>query len=148
MDSIGLNQFLFLGSIVIILIVLIVFWLGFVFFKLFRKPKFDHNKEIIQKKWKNIESHIKTKDLAYYKVAIIEADNLLDFALKSLLIPGSDLGQRLKVISARQPEIRFIWEAHKIRNKLAHEHNFVLKKKDAERAIKQFKKALQILGFL
>ena len=44
------------------------------------------------------------------------------------------------------PNLEEVWQAHKLRNDIAHETNFVLKRDAAERALESFKVALKNLG--
>jgi hypothetical protein len=82
------------------------------------------------------------------KLAVIEADKLLDSALKSLAMPGMTLGERLKFAQYKYPELRDVWFAHKIRNQLAHEASFHLDAGMARSALKAFRRALERLGAL
>lgn len=82
------------------------------------------------------------------KLAVIEADNLLDAALKSLVMPGDTLGERLKVACYKYPKLKNVWWAHKLRNNLVHDHSFRLHSSEAKRALGEFEKALKELKIL
>lgn len=60
------------------------------------------------------------------KSAVMEADKLLDYVLKSKRIKGDTLGERLKNAKHlfKTSSYNRVWEAHKLRNRLAHEMNF------------------------
>ena len=59
------------------------------------------------------------------------------------------LGDRLKKIKPAQlPEIDAIWQAHKLRNQIAHEQDFKLKRDLAERTLGIYEKALRELKVL
>jgi hypothetical protein len=81
-------------------------------------------------------------------LAILEADKLLDLALKSMMMPGKDLGERLKAACHKYPNVRQVWAAHIVRNKIAHETDFHVSKGMAHKALRQFKKAFRELGIL
>ncbi|MBI5306669.1 hypothetical protein HZB04_03755 [Candidatus Wolfebacteria bacterium] len=82
-------------------------------------------KEIAAKKWQKLMEKIKFGDERDYKLAIIEADIIIDEILKSHGHPGKDMGERLKSLNQYELEhLNDLWEVHKIRNRLAHEADF------------------------
>lgn len=111
--------------------------------------KTNMSKKRVHDTWESIERHFFAGDDNDLKVAIIEADTLLDEALRDAGVPGAQLGDRLKKISTSNlPNIEEVWQAHKIRNRIAHEADFVLKRDLAERALTVYEKALEHLGVL
>ncbi len=82
------------------------------------------------------------------KLAIMEADTLLDSGLKSMMIPGDTLGERLRVAAYKFPNIKSVWWAHKLRNQLAHEATFQITTRQANQALDEFEKALKTLNVL
>lgn len=83
-----------------------------------------------------------------WKLAIIEADIILDELLKEAGYIGASLGERLKSISPTQLQsLDDAWQAHKVRNQIAHAgSDFVLTKKLAEDTIKQYRRVFYELG--
>lgn len=79
------------------------------------------------------------------KQALIEADKLLDFALKRKGYQGS-LGDKLRAAEKLFSSIDAVWEAHKLRNRAAHEVGFVLTENQARSAVSSIKKGLVDLG--
>ena len=120
----------------------------------FIKSKFKGNelygmdKEQIKKRWQAIEDLSKDKSEMHYKMAVLEADKLLDHVLKAMAFGGSSLGERLKVACFKYPNLRRVWACHKIRNQLVHEANYRLKESEARKAITGFKSALKELRVL
>jgi len=106
------------------------------------------DKQYFKKKWEEIEKAADMRSEMGYKMAIIEADKLLDDAFKKLMIAGSTMGERMKVISYKYPNIKKVWEAHIIRNKISHESNFRLYDSSARRALGIYKDALKEIGIL
>lgn len=82
------------------------------------------------------------------KLAVIEADKLLDHALKSLFVPGETLGERLKSACYKYPKLRDVWWAHKLRNHLVHEAGSDLSSSQARSALREYEKALKLIGAL
>lgn len=104
------------------------------------------DRETMRRRWREIEQMLSTPGEMSRKVAVLEADKLLDFALKALAFPGMTLGERLKFAQYKYPELRDVWWAHKVRNQLAHEASYHLDAGVAKSALKSFEKALLRLG--
>lgn len=85
-----------------------------------------------------------------WKVAILEADNILDEITKRMGYTGETLGERMKVISATDfPYLEEAWEAHKVRNQLAHKGTeYTLARSDAEHVINIYYRIFSALGYL
>ncbi len=99
---------------------------------------------------KDVETHITSDHPNDWKLAIIEADIILDEALKKAGYAGASLGDRLKSISPSQlNSLDAAWQAHKVRNQIAHGgEDFVLTKRLAEDTIKQYRMVFGDLGVL
>lgn len=104
------------------------------------------DREKMRRRWREIEQMLQGPGEMSRKLAVLEADKLLDAALKSLAMPGATLGERLKFAQYKYPELRDVWWAHKIRNQLAHEASYHLDAGIARRAVKSFQRALERLG--
>lgn len=105
------------------------------------------SREEIRAKWEEIE-RIASQGTMGAKMAIVEADKLLDGALKSIMLPGETMGERLKSGCYKYPELRDVWFAHKLRNQLVHEATFEIGSRDAVAAIRAFKKALKTIRMM
>jgi hypothetical protein len=83
-----------------------------------------------------------------WKLAIIEADIILDDTLKQKGYLGTSLGERLKSISgAQMSTINDAWEAHKVRNRIAHDGaDFVLTKRLLDETISRYLRVFTELG--
>lgn len=133
-----------LGLVVVVLAVYGV-WK---FVRLFTRPE-THGltREQVAERWKSIR-HTSQQGQMGAKLAVMEADTLLDSALKSLLMPGTTLGERLKMACYKYPKLKDVWWAHKIRNQLVHEASFQLSSRMATQALNEFEKAFKILNLL
>jgi hypothetical protein len=108
----------------------------------------EHSLKVIQE-WENIIKRLDSGDEANYKLAVIEADKLLDTVLKKLTIPGSTMGERLKAIPVSQlPSIDNVWQVHRLRNHLVHTTEFVLTENKAKQAMTIYKQAFTELKVL
>ena len=76
----------------------------------------------VNPRWEHIESLALGASASEWREAIIEADIMLDDALERRGYVGDGVGEKLK--SADPSEFRTLqdaWEAHKVRNQIAHE---------------------------
>lgn len=131
------------GGVVIAILALVVGRIR----NFFASRSFDGaDRQAMRRRWKEIEQMVSGPGEMSRKVAVLEADKLLDHALKALAMPGMTLGERLKFAQYKYPELRDVWWAHRVRNQLAHEASFHLDPAVARRALKAFEKALTRLG--
>lgn len=88
-------------------------------------------------KWERVIAHLNSANAADWRLAIIEADVLLDELLKSAGYHGETLGERLKSVERSDfLTIDNAWEAHRVRNQVAHQGaDFPLNEREAKRAI-------------
>jgi hypothetical protein len=96
----------------------------------------------------DMTNHIDSDNPNDWKLAIIEADILLDQTLKAKGFVGISLGERLRSISPAQLQsLDDAWQAHKVRNQIAHAGaDFVLTRRLAEETIKQYRRVFAELG--
>ncbi|MEA1929903.1 MAG: hypothetical protein U9M92_03440 [Patescibacteria group bacterium] len=92
-------------------------------------------------RWEKVLAYLSSENSAEWKLAIIEADNMLDDMVKRLKTEGDNLGERLKSIEPSDfLTLDDAWEAHKVRNQIAHESDFVIGKYGARRVIERYKR--------
>jgi hypothetical protein len=138
--TISLNLLLIAFAAAIILAVVSIL-LGIL---LRRRPR-SLNRNQFKERWRNLQNHCAQE--ATWPMAVIDADKLLDDALKRLHYRGKTMGERM--VSA-QRDIKsndMVWFSHKLRNKIVHE-NIRLKKRDVQNALKGYMQALHDLGAL
>ncbi len=101
-------------------------------------------------RWQRVEEYMSSSNSSDWKVAILEADNILDEITKRMGYTGETLGERMKVISATDfPYLEEAWEAHKVRNQLAHKGTeYALARSDAEHVINIYYRIFSALGYL
>lgn len=111
--------------------------------KIIEEETFTHNL-----KWANVLNHANSDNPTDWRLAILEADTMLESASQKLPVIGETLGERLKKID--KGDLRSLdsaWEAHKVRNKIAHEGlDFQITKRDTLKTIGQFEEVLRELG--
>lgn len=96
----------------------------------------------------DVIAHSQSENPNDWKLSIIEADIILDQVLKDRGYAGSSLGERLRSITPSQlGSIDDAWEAHKVRNKIAHEGaDFVLTRRIADDTIARYMNVFREFG--
>ncbi|OGY64935.1 MAG: hypothetical protein A3A04_01975 [Candidatus Harrisonbacteria bacterium RIFCSPLOWO2_01_FULL_40_28] len=99
--------------------------------------------------WVQIQRRLKSGNEADSKLALIEADKVLDEVIKMIGYRGDTMADRLKQISPAQlSNINDIWDVHKLRNRLVHDVDFKVAHYEIERAINVYKKSFKEMGLL
>jgi len=107
------------------------------------------NKSVVLKRWQEVLKKFKIGTNESSVLAIIEADSLIDFILKEIGITGLDMGERLKSIKKEQlPCLDELWNVHKLRNRIAHEHGFSISQKETNDVLKIYQKVLKELDVI
>ena len=81
-------------------------------------------------------------------LAVIDADKLMDEALKKRNYRGKTMGERLVAAQHEINDNDGVWYAHKLRNRLVHEPTLRLRKNEAKNALAGFRQGLKDLGAL
>ena len=97
-------------------------------------------------KWLAIEKQLSAADTSSCQLAILNADKLLDQALKERGTKGETMGERMKTAKASWTNADNAWNAHKLRNRIAHETDVQIPYAEARRALAGFKQALKDMG--
>ena len=104
------------------------------------------DKDFYREKWAQIDAAA-MQEVGWVQ-AIVEADKLLDDALKKSGYKGKNMGERLVSASRSFSNKDRTWAAHKLRNRVVHETTIKLRKNHVDGALSGFKKALKDLGAL
>lgn len=102
------------------------------------------------KRWKTILDFITSNNPSDWRIAVIEADNMLDELTKELGLTGDNLGERLKnAPSGHFSTLDSAWEAHKVRNKIAHEGmNYQMEYREAKKAIEKYEEVFREFKYI
>ena len=100
--------------------------------------------------WQVVLNHINSESPAEWKLGILEADNMIDEILDTEGCQGESLGEKLKAMdSSGLVSYQDAWEAHKVRNQIAHEGSTMdFSKKIARDTILKFEKVFKELKYL
>lgn len=133
--------------ITLLIAVIVVGVLLLIAISLSKKRGTNFNKEDYQVDFLKIENSLKKENESSYAMAIINGDKLLDKALCEMGIPGRTMGDRLKKIGKDKfTQLNAVWYAHKMRNQIAHDHDFSPTFSQASHALETYKQALKDLG--
>ena len=89
--------------------------------RLTKKQTQVHNKKR-NDRWEQIDTLFNSEHQGDWRLAIIEADGMLEDLIVRLGYSGENLGERLKNIQNGDfPDLQAAWEVHLVRNKIAHE---------------------------
>ena len=147
---------LFLSSVLVIFIAYVIFRVHGIYSKQRKSLKpvqsTEEEKEeaVKNEKWKIIEEHIESENPNDWRLAILEADIALGEILDKSGYRGEGIGEQLK--SADKSDFTTIddaWEAHKIRNSIAHEGaSFMITEREAKRVIGLYKKVFEEFDYI
>lgn len=120
-----------------------ILFLAFLYRALRRRRQLFSDSEltVVRDRFKDLEKRV------YWdpRHAVLEGDKLLDLLLKKRGYTGT-LGEKLKKADRQFACIQELWDAHKLRNRIAHELDVKIEPRDAKRVIVSYKKAYRSWG--
>ncbi len=111
-------------------------------------PKSHLDVNFVRNKWQEIETLMQQGKPSAYKVAILDADKLIDYVLKARVGTDGTMVDRLKKaksLFSNYSDYQNLWEAHKMRNRMVHEAEHEIYPVEVKKAISYFEKALREL---
>ncbi len=105
-----------------------------------QKAKEEKTAGVVRSKnprWEVVIEYLKSGSENDWKLGVMEADSMLDSLLDQLGFRGESLGEKLKFLNKEEfRNLNFAWEAHAVRNRIAHEgSDFILTQKEANRIV-------------
>lgn len=96
-------------------------------------------------KWEKVLKFLNSNNVSDWRLAVIEADVILEEMLRQAGYTGESIGEMLKSVDKNDfSTIEDAWEAHKIRNAIAHSGgDFQLNEREARRVIALFEKVFR-----
>jgi len=106
--------------------------------------------EIVNEKWQKVLVHINSANPSDWKLAILECDIMLGDILTKMGYPQPSIGEQLKAVEPSDfTNIENAWEAHKIRNSIAHEGSeFLINEREAKRVIGLYETVFREFEFI
>lgn len=138
MDSTGL--FAFLVGVLIVAVLLVIVMV------LTKKGPAPLSVEKYRMRWLAIEKQLDKNQPTSFHLCVLNADKLLDQALRERGVKGETMGERMKTARETWSNANSVWTAHKLRNQIAHEPDVRVSFDDARRALAAFKQALKDVG--
>lgn len=126
--------------------VAVVLLVGIVLLVIRRRQPRPLKVEYFQEKWKEMQKGLASKD--QWRQSVIDADNLLDEALKKKRFSGKNMGERLTKAQRLISDNEGVWFGHKLRKQYESEPEAKLKEKEVKEALIGIRQALKDLGAL
>lgn len=99
--------------------------------------------------WQQVLKKLGSENPADWNLAVIQADSIVDSILKEMGIPGETMGERMRTLDkGRLSSLEDLWEAHRVRNDIAHSPDRTVSKHRAAQAIGLFEKVLKEMGYI
>ena len=101
-------------------------------------------------RWQAVLTHTNSAQPNDWKLAIIEADIMLADALDAAGYHGASIGEQLKSTTSTQLQtLQDAWDAHRVRNRIAHEgSDYVLTQSAAQSTVVKYERVLRELGMV
>jgi len=101
------------------------------------KKKIEKNGSTQSIRWEGVLHHLSSESPGDWKLAIMDADSMLEDLLDQLGFKGENLGEKLKSVDMEKySSLKSAWDAHLVRNKIAHEGiQFEISQQEAKRTI-------------
>jgi len=118
----------------------------FVIISMTKKSPRTLDQDKYRSRWMTIESKLQQNVIDSYTVCILEADKLLDQALRDCGLAGSTMAERMKQHQGKWTNGNGVWAAHKLRNRIAHETDVRVDYTRTKQALVAYKQGLKDLG--
>jgi hypothetical protein len=135
--SISLTEYI--GGAVVVFLLIVA---ALILYRRPRKLKVNY----YQEKWIELQKLCRSKKT--WADAIINADHLLDEALKKRHYNGKSMGERLVAAQRIFTDNDSVWYGHKLKNKLEIEPAIKLREKEVKEALVGIRQALKDMGAL
>jgi hypothetical protein len=110
-----------------------------------RRPK-ALKVDFFQEQWQTLQKQLRNKK--QWAQAVVDADKLLDAALKKKRIKGRSMGERMVKAQRLFTDNDGVWYGHKLRNKIDADPTTKLKETEVKQALLGIRQALKDVGAL
>lgn len=133
--------------LIIIIAIVVLLFVGWLMMSLNRSTSDSPWKKQLKKSLAKSSPLINSNNANNLKQLVVETDKSLDFAMKNLRVEGDTMGDRLKNANKLFNKALYnkIWEAHKLRNKIAHEFDFNPEVKILKKSYYDLRKGIDVL---
>jgi hypothetical protein len=115
-----------------------------------KEKRISENGEQKNKRWERVSEYINSPVSSDWKLAIIEADAMLEELMNHLGFKGENLGEKLKQADReRYPTLNLAWEPHTLRNRIAHEGSELeLPQYEAKRLVSIYERVFREFNYI
>lgn len=107
------------------------------------------HQEASQKAWREVLAKMYSTNASDWLAAVMQADAIMDDILKRMGLPGATMAERLQALDpSKLQSLQDVWDAHKLRNRVAHAPSTMLRHNELSAAIEKYKKALKELEYI
>lgn len=100
-------------------------------------------------KWQVVLKRTALNDESQWKLAIIEADTILDEAIQQMGYKGKTMGERMKQIRpGKFPMLEDAWRAHRVRNYIVHDPTYHISSQAASKVFGIYQAIFIRLGII
>jgi len=114
-----------------------------------KKRAFTLRDDLLRKRWENIMARTNFDSVESMKLSIIEADKMVDDALKRLGLSAQHMADRLEQMNDEDYQtLTGLWRAHRLRNNIVHTPGFEVTPTQVTRALEEYRaflKELQVI---
>lgn len=102
------------------------------------------------KRWEKILEHVNSENQSDWRLAILEGDIILEEMLQKMGYRGDTVGDKLKAVEKSDfLTIDKAWEAHRVRNAIAHESgNFQITNREARRVVSLYEEVFKEFHYI
>jgi len=101
-------------------------------------------------RWEHVLGYLSSPNQSDWKLAIMEADSMLEDLTDELELEGGNLGEKLKAADKEKfKTLNDAWEAHLVRNKIAHDGSqFEITQHEANRIVTLYENVFREFGHI
>ncbi len=109
-----------------------------------------HHQTVRNARWQHVLSLMTSAQPSDWRQAILEADIILAELLEHFGIPGETIGEQLKAVDRSTfTTLDLAWEAHRVRNEVAHGGSaYELNEREARRTVDLFRQVFEEFGYI
>ena len=115
-----------------------------------RRKKEEKKKDpMFAARWEEIAGKAATATVENLRLAVIDADALVDATLKSFGYDGENMAERLaRVLPSEVKSVEGVWAAHRLRNDLVHTPGYELNLEEGKAAVEMYELFLKDVSVL
>lgn len=146
---------------VFLMVYTLVLFVDFVLLLVFKGIRSDMRKNLtgtempfitkgkMEKKWEGVMRRLQSGNVSQYKVAILEADSIVDEILGRIGHGGENMAERLEQMKTGQLDYQDeLIAAHKVRNRIIHDESFLVDEDLAKKTVAIYERFLRYMEFL